>query len=250
MVPCCPQHHHFHGLQSHRDYTISKSHMLPMLQPCSSTLVSRYPAALDFYLCPLFSKELGLLNTLWDCTISNWHVAHAPTLGWPISFATTCIYDQGSEGRAFQNTLELHSPSFSRTETDYTLLSADTLRLCQLQYIAPATHMLWHLHNSYVHVSVQQLEFYNTCSFLPSFCWEAEAIIVSIVSLWFASLCFHCINMIYALCFASLCFHWITFHWITFHWICFHWITFHWITFQWITMISMIRIRFTLWFDS
>jgi hypothetical protein len=84
--------------------------------------------------------------------------------------------------------LELYSPFFSRTETDYTLLSRNILR--PSQYIAPATHMLWHLHDFYVNVSFQQLEFYDTCSFLPSFCWEAEAIIASLHSL--------CLHMIYA----------------------------------------------------
>jgi hypothetical protein len=68
-----------------------KSEMLPMLQPCSSTLILRYSTALDFYLCPLFLRELGLF-------------IHAPL------FSKRCC------------------PSFSRAEAGCTLLSRNTLR--------------------------------------------------------------------------------------------------------------------------
>jgi hypothetical protein len=50
------------------------------------------------------------------------------------------------------------------------LKSRDWLHFTKSQHIAPATHMLRHLHDFYVNVSFQQLEVYDTCSFLPSFC--------------------------------------------------------------------------------
>jgi hypothetical protein len=86
------------------EWTINfKSEMLPMLQLCSSTLILRYPTALDFYLCPLFLRELCFFT-------------HVPLL--------RCC------------------PSFSRAETGCMLLSRNTLRQQYTCYGICMTHKL------------------------------------------------------------------------------------------------------------
>jgi hypothetical protein len=84
----------FYGSQSHRDYTIS----IQKCCPCCNCVLQHFSCAtvLDFYLCPLFLRELGLFT-------------HAPL------FSKRCC------------------PSFSRAETGCTLLSRNTL--CQYKLL-------------------------------------------------------------------------------------------------------------------